>query len=103
MPARCGLRVCSNPTACCGSTRPSIAVADGALPSPSPTNREPPEAGVVRAARQGTVARLQAGDELAHQFRVAEDPGGRHQEGGARKSLAQMSGLRADAVLSRAR
>src|SRR5437660_1479972 len=45
----------------------------------------------------------QPGDELADQFRVAEDPGGRRQEDGARKSLAQMPGLRADAVLSRAR
>ena len=55
------------------------------------------------AARQRTDGRLQAGDELADQFRAAEDPRGRHEEGHAGQSLAQMPRLRADAVLSRAR
>ncbi len=41
--------------------------------------------------------------ELAHQFRPAQDPRRRRQEGGAGQSLAQMPGLRADAVPPRAR
>src|SRR5438876_8971457 len=61
----------------------------------------PPSPGAFAARARVRLSR--AADELAHQLRPAEDPGGRRQEGCAGQSLAQMPELRADAVSPRAR